>query len=181
MAAIEPSLFDWRDVEGRSDPDRLSLVRDHLPDARLVQYLEVMRGQGRDDFAVAAMWNAVRAGTVFQHPAIEAPIRERGRHPALRQACGFAVLPLQKNPLTHLVPDAATGRMTIAAATPQAAHAAVPDRWSFSNWTARYSSRSRTLRASPPPTSTRSWARSRGTTGRTWPPSSSWTCSMSKP
>ena len=43
MAAIEPSLFDWRDVDARSDLERLYLVRDHLPDAQLVQYLEVMR------------------------------------------------------------------------------------------------------------------------------------------
>ena len=43
MATIEPSLFDWRDVEARSDLDRFFLARDHLPDARLLQYLEVMR------------------------------------------------------------------------------------------------------------------------------------------
>ncbi|WP_295460920.1 transposase [uncultured Thiodictyon sp.] len=85
MAAIELSLFDWRAVETRSDLDRFYLVRDHLPDARLVQYLEVMRGSGRDDYPVAAMWNAVLAGVVFQHPSIEALIRELGRNPALRR------------------------------------------------------------------------------------------------
>ncbi|WP_295590778.1 transposase, partial [uncultured Lamprocystis sp.] len=98
MAAIEPSLFDWRAVDARSDLERLSLVRDHLPDAQLVHYLEVMRGPGRDDYPVAAMWNAVLAGVVFQHPSIEALIRELGRNPALLQACGFAVLPVQKKP-----------------------------------------------------------------------------------
>lgn len=49
----------------RSDLDRFYLVRDHLPDAQIVKYLEVMRGNGRDDFPVRAMWNAVIAGVVF--------------------------------------------------------------------------------------------------------------------
>ncbi|MFZ4696033.1 MAG: transposase [Verrucomicrobiia bacterium] len=136
MAAIELSLFDWRDVDARSDLDRFYLVRDHLPDAHLVQYLEVMRGAGRDDYPVAAMWNAVVAGVVFQHPSIEALIRELGRNPALRQACGFAVLPVQKKPLAHLVPDPDTGRMTITYAAPEAAYAAVPGSWNFSRFLA---------------------------------------------
>ncbi|WP_236848792.1 transposase [Candidatus Thiodictyon syntrophicum] len=136
MAAIELSLFDWCDVEARSDLDRFYLVRDHLPDARLVQYLEVMRGQGRDDYPVPAMWNALLAGVVFQHPSSEALLRELGRNPALRQACGFAVLPFQKKPLAQLLPDAATGRLTIVYAAPPAAHAAVPSSWNFSRFLA---------------------------------------------
>jgi hypothetical protein len=136
MAAIEPSLFNWRDIAARSDLDRLSLVRDHLPDARLVQYLEVMRGQGRDDYPVAAMWNAVLAGVVFQHPSIEALIRELGRNPALLQACGFEVLPIQKKPLARIVRDPATGRTTVAYAAPEEPRYAVPSGWNFSRFLA---------------------------------------------
>uniref|UniRef100_UPI0025CDDFD3 transposase n=1 Tax=uncultured Lamprocystis sp. TaxID=543132 RepID=UPI0025CDDFD3 len=136
MAAIEPSLFDWRAVDARSDLERLSLVRDHLPDAQLVHYLEVMRGPGRDDYPVAAMWNAVLAGVVFQHPSIEALIRELGRNPALLQACGFAVLPVQKKPAAHLVRDPVTGNMTVVYAAPEEAHYAVPDSWNFSRFLA---------------------------------------------
>jgi hypothetical protein len=82
------------------------------------------------------MWNALLAGVVFQHPSIEALIRELGRNPALREACGFAVLPIQKKPLAQLVPDADTGRMTITYAAPEAAHAAVPSRWNVSRFLA---------------------------------------------
>jgi hypothetical protein len=32
MAAIEPRLIGWADVEARSDLERFYLVRDHLPD-----------------------------------------------------------------------------------------------------------------------------------------------------
>jgi hypothetical protein len=32
---------------------------------------------------------------MFQHPSVESLIRELGRNPALRAACGFASLPVQ--------------------------------------------------------------------------------------
>jgi hypothetical protein len=136
MATIEPSLFDWRDVEARSDLDRFFLARDHLPDARLLQYLEVMRGAGRDDYPVAAMWNALIAGVVFQHPSIEALLRELGRNPALLQACGFAVLPIQRKPVTQLVRDPATGRLQAVREAPADPRSAVPTSWSFSRFLA---------------------------------------------
>ena len=104
MAAIAKQLFDWDAVEARSDLDRFFLVRDHLPDERLVQYLEVMRGQGRNDYPVRAMWNALLAGVVFQHPSISALIRELDRNPALLQACGFNVLPVQGKPRVQRAP-----------------------------------------------------------------------------
>jgi hypothetical protein len=136
MATIEASLFDWRDVEARSDLDRFHLARDHLPDARLLQYLEVMRGAGRDDYPVAAMWNALIAGVVFQHPSVEALLRELGRNPALLQACGFAVLPIQRKPVTRLVRDAATGRLQPVREAPADPQAAVPTSSSFSRFLA---------------------------------------------
>lgn len=136
MATIEPSLFDWRDVEARSDLDRFRLARDHLPDARLLHYLEIMRGAGRDDYPVAAMWNALIAGVVFQHPSVAALLRELARNPALLQACGFAVLPIQHKPVTRLVRDAATGRLQAVREAPADPRAAVPTSWSFSRFLA---------------------------------------------
>ena len=50
-------------MDARSDLDRLVLVRDHLADERIVQCLEVMRGHGRDDYPMRAMWNALLAAT----------------------------------------------------------------------------------------------------------------------
>ena len=113
MAAIEENLFTWRDVEARSDLDRFYLVRDHLPDEQLVQYLKVMRGQGRNDYEVTPMWNAVLAGVVFQHPSMEALIRELERNPALLEACGFDALPIQRKPVAQVVRDAVTGQLTV--------------------------------------------------------------------
>ena len=69
MAAIEPRLFDWRDVAARRDWDRFYWAGDHLLEARWVSYLKVRRGAGRDDYPVAARWNALIAGVVFPHPS----------------------------------------------------------------------------------------------------------------
>ncbi len=41
-----------------------------------------------------AMWRALVAGMVFQHPSIEALLRELNRNPALLDACGFHPVPL---------------------------------------------------------------------------------------
>ncbi|MGD2083590.1 MAG: transposase [Chromatiales bacterium] len=110
MAVIaQSSLFSWDAVEARSDLDRFELVRDHLPDERIVQYLEVMRGNGRDDFPVRAMWNLLLAGVVFQHAGIESLLRELARNPSLLQACGFDPLPVQRKPGSRVVTDAHTG------------------------------------------------------------------------
>lgn len=136
MAAIEASLFSWRDVEARSDLERFYLVRDHLPDEQLVQYLEVMRGQGRDEYPVRAMWNAVLAGVVFQHPGIESLIRELKRNAGLLQACGFSPLPRQRKAPTRLVRDAVTGRMGVVHEAAREAVAVIPDSWNFSRFLA---------------------------------------------
>ncbi|MEA1052101.1 hypothetical protein U5801_20150 [Lamprobacter modestohalophilus] len=71
MTMTQTNLFSWDAIEARSDLDRLQLAIDHLPDERLVQYLEVMRQQGRNDYPVRPMWNALLAGIVFQHASIE--------------------------------------------------------------------------------------------------------------
>lgn len=82
------------------------------------------------------MWNALIAGVVFQHPSVEALLRELGRNPALLQACGFAVLPIQHKPVTRLVRDAATGRMQAVREAPADPRSAVPTSWSFSRFLA---------------------------------------------
>lgn len=134
MAAIEPTLFTWEEVEARSDLDRFFLVRDHLPDEQIIHYLEIMRGQGRDDFPVRAMWNAVVAGIVFQHPSIESLIRELSRNLSLLQACGFELLPRQNKPVAELVRDTASGSMKVVWSKPEEPSYAVPSSWNFSRF-----------------------------------------------
>ncbi|NEX23648.1 transposase [Thiorhodococcus mannitoliphagus] len=112
-AMVQPSLFSWDALEARSDLDRLHLVREHLPDGRVVQYLEVMRGHGRDDYPVRAMWNALLAGIVYQHEGLESLLRELARNPSLMEACGFDFLSIQRKPVPQVVNDPETGLVRI--------------------------------------------------------------------
>lgn len=135
MAIVQPSLFSWDAVDARSDLDRLILVRDHIPDEPIIHALEQLRGQGRNDYPVAPMWNAVLAGIVFQHNTIESLIRELRRNPALLEVCGFDVLPIQKKPVADLVRDEA-GIMRIVWSAPEEPYRLVPDSHNFSRFLA---------------------------------------------
>ncbi len=90
MATIlRPYLFSWTDVERSSDLDRFAMLLAAIPDEALVCALEARRGHGRDRYPVRAMWNAVLAGIVMQHPSVASLLRELGRNAELRQICGF--------------------------------------------------------------------------------------------
>ena len=95
MATAQRLPFSWRDVEGLPDLERLRLVLAVLPDEEIVAALEAGRGRGRNDYPVRAMWRALIAGIVFQHPSIQSLLRELGRNPALLELCGFDPLPFQ--------------------------------------------------------------------------------------
>ena len=90
MAIIHrQSLFSWKNVESKSDLDRLRLVLESLPDEELMIKLENRRGKGRDDYPVRAVWNSILAGIVFQHESVESLRRELSRNGELRELCGF--------------------------------------------------------------------------------------------
>lgn len=135
-AMMQTNLFSWNAIEARSDLDRLKLVIDHLPAARLVQYLEVMRGHGRDDYPVQAMWNVLLAGIVFQHESLESLLRELARNPSLMDVCGFEPLPIQCKPKARVVRDPETGVSRIdVPPTPEPVRA-VPASWNVSRFLA---------------------------------------------
>jgi hypothetical protein len=137
MAAIaQTNLFSWDALDARSDLERLKLVLDHLPDERVVQYLEVMRRHGRDDYPVRAMWNVLVAGIVFQHESLESLLRELARNPSLLDACGFDPLPIQRKPKAWIVSDAETGVARIETAPTPEPVRAVPASWNLSRFLA---------------------------------------------
>ncbi len=83
------SLFSWKNVESKSDLDRLRLVLEALPDEALMVQLESRRGKGRNDYPVRAIWNSLLSGIVFQHESVESLRRELSRNGELRDLCGF--------------------------------------------------------------------------------------------
>lgn len=92
MAIIpQTQLFSWKEIENLGDLERLDLVLRHLPDEELMRTLEKLRGKGRNDYPVRAMWNALLAGVVYEHVSIASLRRELLRNAQLRQVCGFDV------------------------------------------------------------------------------------------
>ncbi|HJX60827.1 MAG TPA: transposase, partial [Thermodesulfobacteriota bacterium] len=86
---LTPYLFTWKEVEAKSDLERLMLVLEHLPDEGLMQKLEEQRKWGRNDYPIRPVWNSVLAGVVYQHESIDSLRRELLRNGELRERCGF--------------------------------------------------------------------------------------------
>jgi len=95
-----------------------------------------MRGHGRDDYPVRALWHALLAGIVFQHESLESLLRELARNPSLMDACGFDPLPIQRKLTPRIVTDAETGVARIEfPPTPEPVRA-VPASWNVSRFLA---------------------------------------------
>ena len=95
MAIIhELNLFSWKDFHNASqnlgDLERLKLVIDTIPDDKLMRTLYALRGNGRKDHPIKAVWNSVLAGIVYEHVSIESLRRELSRNAQLREMCGFS-------------------------------------------------------------------------------------------
>jgi len=109
MATIlQRNLFCWKNLTASSDLDRLRFVLNAIPDEPLMQKLETLRGHGRNDYPVRAIWNSLLAGVVFEHRSIESLRRELSRNGELRELCGFnplngdAMIP-SKDGYTHFL------------------------------------------------------------------------------
>lgn len=83
------SLFDDTQNENWGDLERLRKVIGHIPDEKLIRKLEKIRGKGRNEWPVAAMWNSILASFIFDHDSIASLIRELKRNSQLRIVCGF--------------------------------------------------------------------------------------------
>ena len=83
------SLFGENENEDLGDLERLRIVLEALPDEGLITALHKMRGNGRNDWPCEAMWNSFVASFLFEHPTVEALLRELKRNSQLRNLCGF--------------------------------------------------------------------------------------------
>jgi len=94
MAIIkQQTFFSWKnfqdDLQTIGDLERLKLVIETIPDGDLMRTLRVLRGRGRNDYPIEAIWNSILAGIVYEHVSIESLRRELNRNAQLREICGF--------------------------------------------------------------------------------------------
>ncbi len=119
MATQTNLPFSWKQVDRLSDLRRLELVLDSLPDTGIINALLAMRGNGRNEYPVAAMWRALIAGIVFQHPSIESLIRELDRNSSLLGVCGFCPVPLQKRTRYEIESSEGRSELTVIDSPPR--------------------------------------------------------------
>ena len=131
MTTAIPLPLSWSRVESLGDLDRLKRVLDALPDEALIAALEKRRDRGRNEYPVHAMWRALVAGMVFQHPSIEALLRELNLNPVLLDACGFHPVPTPGR--RKVVRDPQTGVIHIIR-PPQ--RPSIPSSWNVSRFVA---------------------------------------------
>ena len=134
MATSDTVLFSWSEVEKLPELRRLELVLDALPDEELLASLEAVRGRGRDDYPVRAMWRAVVAGAVFGHRSVASLVRELGRNPALLAVCGFDPLSRQGRPRRAVERVEGVSRVVW---SPPPRRDSVPSQWNFSRFVRR--------------------------------------------
>ena len=97
MAIIQDlHLFSWKtfqdDLQTLGDLEKFKLVIETMPDGKLIETLETLRANGRNDHPVKVIWNSLLAGIVFEHASIESLRRELKRNAQLREMCGFGPL-----------------------------------------------------------------------------------------
>ena len=83
------SLFDDTQNENLGDLERLQNVFENIPDENLIRKLKEIRGKGRNEWPVEAMWNSFIASFIFDHDSVASLLRELNRNSQLRILCGF--------------------------------------------------------------------------------------------
>lgn len=83
------SLFGEEENEELGDLERLKMALCSIPDEQLIRRLYKIRGKGRNDWSVEAMWNSFIASFIFEHETVESLLRELKRNSQLRKMCGF--------------------------------------------------------------------------------------------
>ena len=83
------SMFGDNEFDDLGDLERLQMILSSLPDEGLIRALYRIRERGRNDWPCEAMWNTFVASFLFEHPTVEALLRELRRNKQLRDICGI--------------------------------------------------------------------------------------------
>ena len=83
------SVFDYSEIEILGDLERCKLIIDNVPDEKIVNKLIEIRGKGRNEYPVIAVWNSILIMPALECSTIEQLRRELSRNRDLRKICGF--------------------------------------------------------------------------------------------
>lgn len=85
----QQSIFDYTKTEILGDLERCKLLIENVPDEEIVKELKKMRGKGRNEYPVDAVWNALLVMPLLECSTVEQLRRELSRNSDLRRICGF--------------------------------------------------------------------------------------------
>lgn len=83
------SVFDYSEIEILGDLERCKLLIDNVPDEKIVKNLKKIRGKGRNEYPVEAVWNSILIMPLIECSTVEQLRRELSRNRDLRRLCGF--------------------------------------------------------------------------------------------
>lgn len=83
------SIFDYSEIEILGDLERCKLLINNVPDEKIVKELKEIRGKGRNDYPVEAVWNSILIMPLLELSSVEQLRRELSRNRDLRKICGF--------------------------------------------------------------------------------------------
>lgn len=83
------SVFDYSEIEILGDLERCKLLINNVPDEKIVKELKEIRGKGRNDYPVEAVWNSILIMPLLELSSVEQLRRELSRNRDLRKICGF--------------------------------------------------------------------------------------------
>ena len=83
------SAFDYSEIEILGDLERCKLLIDNVPDEKIVNKLIEIRGKGRNEYPIVAIWNSLLIMPLVECSTVEQLRRELSRNRDLRKLCGF--------------------------------------------------------------------------------------------
>lgn len=83
------SIFDYTEIEILGDLERCKLLIENVPDEDIIKNLKKIRGKGRNDYPIEAVWNAILIMPLLECSTVEQLRRELSRNRDLRRLCGF--------------------------------------------------------------------------------------------
>ena len=82
-------MFDYSEIEILGDLERCKLLIENVPDEKIVEELIKIRGKGRNEYPVVAVWNSILIMPLLECSSVEQLRRELSRNRDLRKICGF--------------------------------------------------------------------------------------------
>lgn len=83
------SAFDYEEITILGDLERCKMIIDNVPDEKIINKLYEIRGKGRNDYPVEAVWNSILISSVLECATTAQLRRELSRNRDLRKICGF--------------------------------------------------------------------------------------------